>query len=241
VSIGSGHGPAEREAETEKRLGKVWVLALVGIIGAFAVLACYDLISSAGELTAGAGAVAVKAVTPSVSRAATAPHPTVAPSGPASVSQPGTPGSSAPQPLAVTAVAAFGPDGTADGDNPGVASRILDASTAQPWYSQWYATPEFGHLRSGTGLLLTLGEGATVSDVRLVLGSTPGADIQVRVGDDPSPDLPVVASASDVGGTVRLGLTTPVTARYVLIWFTRLPPDGHGHYQVSVYSVQVDG
>jgi hypothetical protein len=27
----------------------------------------------------------------------------------------------------------------------------------------------------------------------------------------------------------------------VLIWFTRLPPDGQGHYQVSVYSVSVDG
>jgi hypothetical protein len=138
-------------------------------------------------------------------------------------------------------VAAFGPAGTADGDNPGLASRILDVSTDQPWYTQWYATPEFGDLRSGTGLLLTLSKTAVVRDVRLALGSAPGTDVQVRVGNSPSPDLPTVASASGVDGTVRLALTTPATGRYVLIWFTRLPPDGHGHYQVSVYNVFVDG
>ena len=28
---------------------------------------------------------------------------------------------------------------------------------------------------------------------------------------------------------------------YVLIWFTTLPPNGQGEYQVSVYSITVDG
>ena len=38
-----------------------------------------------------------------------------------------------------------------------------------------------------------------------------------------------------------LTAATAAKGRYVLIWFTRLPPDGHGHYQVSVYDVEVDG
>ncbi len=236
MSLGTEHDPAEREAESEKRAGKLWKLALVGLIATFAALACYDLISSAGELGAGAGATTAKAATPSVSGAPTASHSTA--SAPASVSPSG---SSAPRPLTVTAVVAFGPEGTADGDNPGTASRLLNVSTDQPWYSQWYATPRFGNLRSGTGLLLTLGETAVARDVRLVLGTAAGADVQVRIGNSPSPDLPVVASASGVGGTVRLALTIPATGRYVLIWFTRLPPDGQGHYQVSVYNVFVDG
>jgi hypothetical protein len=42
----------------------------------------------------------------------------------------------------VESIAAFGPEGTSDGDNPGIASRILDGGTDQPWYSQWYATPD---------------------------------------------------------------------------------------------------
>jgi hypothetical protein len=144
--------------------------------------------------------------------------------------------------LGVTSAAAFGPDGLSDGDNPAIASRIVDVSTSLPWYSSWYATPEFGNLQSGTGILLDIGETVSVSSVRLLLGAAPGADVQVRVGDDPYPaDLSPAASAYGVGGTVRLTATAPVTGRYVLIWFTRLPPASQGHYQVSVYSVEVDG
>jgi len=239
VSTGSRHGTAEQETTLE-RPGKKWILTLVALIGIFAALACYDLLSSAGELGAGPRTAAAGAVG-STARSATARPSTASPASPAPASAVGAAGSPAPRPLAVSAVAAFGPQGTADGDNPDAASRILDVSTDLPWSTQWYATPEFGDLRPGTGLLLTLGKTAIVRDVQLVLGSTAGADIQVRVGDSPSADLPTVASASGVGGTVRLALTAPATGRYVLIWFTRLPPDGHGHYQVSVYSAAVDG
>jgi hypothetical protein len=71
-----------------------------------------------------------------------------------------------------------GPDGTADGDNPGLVSRILAANPGQPGYTQWHATPEFGNLRSGTGVLLDMGETVTVRDVRLVLGSELEADVE---------------------------------------------------------------
>jgi hypothetical protein len=141
----------------------------------------------------------------------------------------------------VASIAAFGPEGTADGDNPGTVSQILGAGTDQPWRSDWYATPEFGNLQSGTGLLLDLSNPVTVADVRLALGSEPGADVQVRVGNSPSLDLPTVASSLGAGGTVQLTAATPAKGRYVLIWFTRLPSNGHGHYQVSVYDVGVDG
>jgi hypothetical protein len=40
---------------------------------------------------------------------------------------------------------------------------------------------------------------------------------------------------------VRLAAKDPAEGRYVLIWFTRLPPDSQGHYQVSVYRAFVDG
>ncbi len=136
---------------------------------------------------------------------------------------------------------AFGPGGSSDGDNPAIASRILDVRTDQPWYSQWYATPEFGDLRSGTGLLLDLAQAATVTDVQLTLGGQPGASVQVRVGNSPLPDLPTVASASGIAGTVRLTVTAPAKGRYVLIWFTKLPFSSPGKYQIDVYGVTVDG
>jgi hypothetical protein len=145
-------------------------------------------------------------------------------------------------PLGVTSAAAFGPDGLSDGDNPGLASRIVDVSTDLAWYSEWYATPYFGNLKPGTGILLDMGETVTVSSVQLVLGTAPGADVQVRVGDSPYPaSLASEASAFDVGGTLRLTLTGQARGRYVLIWFTRLPPDSQGNYQVSLYTANVDG
>lgn len=234
MSIGSGQDPGERGTKPETRPSRLWMLALVGIVATFVVLACYDLISNAGEL--GAGSVTATAGT--VASAGTAASAGRAAASRASVSPAGSP---APRPITVASVAAFGPEGISDGDHPELASRILDEGADQPWHSQWYATPKFGDLRSGTGLLLILGETATVRDVRLLLGSAPGTDVQLRVGTSPSLDLPTVASASGVGGTVLLTPTAAATGRYVLIWFTRLPPDGHGRYQVSVYRAAVNG
>jgi hypothetical protein len=74
--------------------------------------------------------------------------------------------------------------------------------------------------------------------VTIQLGSTPGADLQVRAGTDAG-DLPMVASASDAGGPLRLTLASHPQVRYVLIWFTLLPPDATGTYQAAISAVTV--
>lgn len=237
MSVGIGHAAVKADPQPDgPRQGKKWKLALLGLVGVFVALACYDLIAVSGQVGSTGTVSAAGTVTPTAKGAPSA-------AGAATTAGPAPSGSSTPasQALTVTSVAAFGPGGTANGDNPGIVSRILAAGTDQPWYSQWYATPEFGNLQSGTGLLLDLGETVTVTDVRLVLGRAPGADVQLRVGNSPSVDLPSVASARDAGGAVQLTATTPAKGRYVLIWFTRLPPDGQGHYQVRVYHATVDG
>ncbi len=146
------------------------------------------------------------------------------------------------QALVPAGVAAFGPAGTADGDNPQLAALAVSGNPARPWYSQWYATPRFGALKAGTGLLLDMGRTVTVSSVRLSLASRSGADLQLRAGSRPVPAyLPRVASAANAGGTVRLQPGAPVHVRYVLIWFTQLPPDSAGTYQAGVYEITVEG
>ena len=165
----------------------------------------------------------------------------------ASVSQ--APTSSAPsvtpvavQALAPASVAAFGPAGTADGDNPQNAAFAVAGNAARPWNSQWYATAQFGALKNGTGLLLDMGRTVTVSSVRLSLVSRSGAGIQLRAGSKPIPAwLPQVATAANAGGTVQLRPGAPVHVRYLLIWFTKLPPDNAGHYQAGVYRITVQG
>ncbi len=144
--------------------------------------------------------------------------------------------------LTPASVVAFGPAGTASGDNPALAALAVGGNAATPWYSQWYATPAFSGLKTGTGLLLDMGHPVTVSSVRLWLVSRSGADLQLRAGAKPVPTwLPGVASASNAGGPVQFQLGAPVHVRYLLIWFTKLPPDSAGSYQASVYKITVQG
>jgi hypothetical protein len=240
VSTTARHSAAQiapKPPEPERPHWK-WKAAVGGLIGLFVLLACYDLFSGVAGSTGGNSAAVT--VSPSPARAATTSPSSAVPTAPAK--SPRAPNSPAPHALTVASVAAFGPDGTTDGDNPALAASILDVSAAQPWYSQWYATPEFGNLQSGTGLLLDMGGSVTVTGVQLVLGSSPGASLQVQIGNSPSPTgLVPVASASDVGSTVDLTVPAGANGRYVLIWFTKLPPRPQGHYQVQVYDVTVDG
>jgi hypothetical protein len=232
-----------------RRPGRKWKLALVGVAGVYVVLAGYDLISSSGDIgirTVASASESVPSAVPAAASRAGTSSPSASPPTARSTRAATVPaGNAAPgpatDPLVVESVAAFGPAGTADGDNPGIASRILNVATDQPWYSQWYTSPEFGRLQSGTGLLLDMGKTVTVRDVQLSLGGATGADVQVRVGNGPFLDLPTVASAWGVGGDVQLTATAPAQGQYVLVWFTRLPSDSDGHYQISVYSVAVDG
>ena len=162
-----------------------------------------------------------------------------------------TPSATAPAPaqtaavtaLPIASAAGFGPGGLADGDNSRVASNAITRGAPGPWQSQWYATAQFGNLKQGTGLLLDLGRTATITSVRIDLASYQGANLQLRVGDTDGAlsSLRVAAAADNVGGTVRLHLRSPQQARYVLIWFTLLPPNGAGQYQASVYHVVVNG
>jgi len=138
-------------------------------------------------------------------------------------------------------VAAFGPAGTADGDNPQRAAFAIGGHPAQPWTSQWYATARFGALKRGTGLLLDMGHPVTVASVRVSLVYS-GADIQLRAGSKPVPAwLPVVAHVSNAGHIAQLKPGAPVHVRYLLIWFTKLPPDNAGTYRASVYKITVQG
>jgi O-antigen/teichoic acid export membrane protein len=137
----------------------------------------------------------------------------------------------------------FDPYGSGPGENSDLAPRAIDASPATAWHTQWYTTARFGNLKPGTGLLLDMGHKVTISGVRLLLGRDPGADLQVRAGDRASSltDLPPVARIDGAGGKVHMRLTTPARGRYVLIWFTRLPPDSSGTFQAMVYDVRLEG
>ena len=236
MSTGDGARDEERPVlATPWGAYRKWTIMLAGLAVAFVVLVGYDLISG-GVLT---GAPASPATSPKATASSTRPTASAS-SSPTASSSSSAVATGPAVTLTVANATAFGPDGTSDGDNPGMASRVLRGGGA--WDSSWYATAEFGHMQSGTGILLDMGHAVTVNSVRLVLGTAAGADVQVRLGDAADLDsMSTAANMPDAHGTVHLPLNSPASARYVLIWFTRLPVKSPGKYQVSLYKASVDG
>jgi len=154
-----------------------------------------------------------------------------------------TPGSSdLAQVLAPSSsIAAFGPGGTSHGDSPQLGNLAVKGKAATPWHSDWYATPQFGNLQSGTGLLLDMGRTVTVTGARIALGYGPGAALDLRIGRTPTlARMRTVAHSTNASHEVLMHLQA-TRGRYVLVWFTRLPPDQAGTFQASVYDIKVLG
>jgi hypothetical protein len=150
--------------------------------------------------------------------------------------------SQAPGPLVAVSATAFGPGGFAQGDDPQQASLPLARSDNVGWRTDWYASANFGGLQSGTGLLLDMGTPVSVTSAQIRLGAAAGGEIQLRAGNAPTlRQLHVVAQAPNSGGMLTVPVSSPVSARYLLVWFTALPPDNSGSYQASVYNVSLLG
>jgi hypothetical protein len=140
------------------------------------------------------------------------------------------------------AVTSFDPGGDGE-ENPDATSLAVDRDPTTAWTTDTYRNdPHLGGLKSGVGLLLDLGRPRQVQVADLVL-SAAGADVEIHAGDQvptQAGDLPTVAQRSDARSSLRLNLAHPVTARYWLVWFTKLPPDAGG-FRVGVAEVALLG
>jgi Helix-turn-helix domain len=229
----AGSGPPDRRWVWLAVLG----LALAAVLG-FAV---YSLLSGSGPAKSSRPAAGRSAVIQRHSRR-TAARPAAHRSRSLPAAAPAPRAAGPPQSLSPVSVAAFGFEGSGQGDNPQLADGAIDGNPATAWQTDWYTTARFGNLYPGTGLLLNMGRPVTITSARISLGSAPGASLQLRVGEEPAlTGLRLVADAADARGVVRLGLAAPVRARYVLIWFTSLPRNPAGTFQASVYDIRLVG
>jgi len=147
-----------------------------------------------------------------------------------------------PVPLQIRNATAFGPAGAADGDNPSEAALAISGNSSAFWQTDWYASSDFSGLQPGTGLLLDMGSQVSVASAQLTLGPTPGGTLELLAGNTQVRSaMQVVATAQNPGGTLTMRVASPVKARYLLIWFTSLPPDSTGTYQASVADVKLTG
>ena len=158
------------------------------------------------------------------------------------------------QAAVLTPVSAHGFDAlSSPGSDPGdevdnLAGDAIDGDPATAWPTQYYdGNPVFGGLKTGTGLILDMGRQVRLRSVTVTFGPTPGADVGIEVGNENTlaastlSTFTTVARARDVGGRYTFKCTGSAQGRYVLIWFTKLPPAGSDRFQAQIFNIVVRG
>lgn len=136
-------------------------------------------------------------------------------------------------------------------ENDQLARFAIDSSPSTSWNTQFYlGNPVFGGTKTGTGLILDMGKAVRLSSVEITFGAIPGADVSIELGNSnvraqsTLSSFTTVASATGVGGTHTFTVTSKATGRYVLIWFTKLPPKSAGStskFEAQIFNIIVRG
>jgi serine/threonine protein kinase len=142
-------------------------------------------------------------------------------------------------------------------ENSANAGLAIDNDPATFWSTAWYVgSPYFGNLKKGSGLILDMGRSVRLSSIQITFGPSSGLDVDIKIGNNNTQNsnnyavgqatanaMATVASGTNVAGPQTFTITSNATGRYVLIWFTKLPPwIGHqGKYQEQIYNIVVKG
>jgi putative peptidoglycan lipid II flippase len=159
---------------------------------------------------------------------------TAAPTEDPDPSTPAAPAGDAPSVLGITS---FDPQGDGD-ENNDLTPLVLDGDPETSWTSHTYLSTGWGGLKTGTGLVLDLGEGATVSEVAVELGE---GDVggAVYLSDEASLDgATELGSTESAEETWTVAPEEPASGRYLIVWFTRAWTSPEGEV-VSVREITV--
>jgi serine/threonine protein kinase len=136
--------------------------------------------------------------------------------------RPAAGGGSSSGAVALSATGNYDPQGSdTHGDT---APNATDGNAGTFWYTQTYATPDFGGLMPGLGLVLKAGHSVKLASLT-VTTSTPGFTAEVLAGDSLGAQPPADSAPQTVTGRTTFTLRG-ATARYYVLWITRLPPGG---------------
>src|SRR5262249_57537581 len=92
-----------------------------------------------------------------------------------------------------------------ENENDQLAKFAIDSNPSTSWNTQFYVdNPVFGGLKSGTGLILDMGRPVRLSSVQITFGSIPGANVQIKVGDNNSRDASALSSFKTVASATRV-------------------------------------
>jgi hypothetical protein len=130
--------------------------------------------------------------------------------------------------------------------------KLVDGDETTGWETDQYNRANFGGLKPGMGVLINLGAPTKVEAVRVVV-SQQGATMELRTGTtDPGPtsdgDKQIAESytslsnpAEDHSGTVVVFAVAEQqqTLQYLLLWVTKLPPNGEGKFALAINEISL--
>lgn len=157
---------------------------------------------------------------------------------------------------------AIGPDQVRVVDPPGGdrtelkdIAQVVDGDTDRGWFTHEYFSPKFGNVKDGMGIFIDLGEPRMVKSVTAELSAV-GASAELYSGTVNPPsttagdrELVQQFSRTPVGSYERHDGTTMTFSdfdpdqeyRYLLLWFTELPANTKGGFQIGVQEIIVRG
>ena len=124
----------------------------------------------------------------------------------------------------------FDPYGNHDDPHVTEAPRAVDGNPTTTWKTQIYRTADLGKLKPGVGLLMDFGAPQKVAAVHLLLVGD-GASVEVFQSDTAPANekaMTLAVAQDDAPSDVTLRLPNATTARYWLVWLTKLPAAGTG-------------
>jgi hypothetical protein len=180
-------------------------------------------------------------------------NPQAGTSGTAAPGRAPTTGAAAPVAIAPTSVRVVSPKGKRD--NAEDAGRMVDGDVGSTWRTDHYVgSAVFGNVKDGMGVLIDLGKETAVSAVQVDMVAQ-GATVQLkggntdpgdsREGDTAAAGWPDIGEPKvDASPRVVLSGQPEVKVRYLLVWFTKIPPspqDGPNKYRLEILEVAVRG
>ncbi|MGZ4391201.1 MAG: hypothetical protein ACXVRK_03610 [Gaiellaceae bacterium] len=136
----------------------------------------------------------------------------------------------------LSAVSAYDPppgDGIEDNQDLGHAT---DDSPATYWSTEWYASPRFGNLKSGIGIVVAASTPVKLATL-VVRSDTPGSTAVVEAGASPRGPFERVSAPQVCSTTTPFSLELDRPRRYYLLWITSLSPSTGPHFQTHINEI----
>jgi serine/threonine protein kinase len=145
------------------------------------------------------------------------------------------------KPIAIKGAQDFDPLGNDGSENPDEIDRLYDNVPGTYWETSFYASADFGRLKSGVGVILDLGKVQDVGKVTVSFKGDTSVELRAASGVATQPQsldgYTKVAQGS--GTTVALKPNESLKSRYLLVWLTKLPLTDDGNYRGRVVDVKV--